>query len=75
MLTPVLQEAIDDLARRDSVVYSTITACRRHGRSEADTLAYMVLHLATVKAAMEADILKRLMHSTEPGLPIAKGGA
>ena len=61
-----LRQRINHLGLHDANVHSALMVCRRQELSEVDTMAYVVLHLATVKAAMQDELTKRAMEAAPP---------
>lgn len=65
-MNPDLSDAINKLALNDAVAYASLNAGIVQGLSQADTLAHIVLNLATSKGQLEAE-LYRLAALSPPG--------
>lgn len=57
-MKPELDEAINELARNDAVVHATMCNCRNQGLSATDTLAHLVINLATCKKTLESRLME-----------------
>lgn len=62
-MAPELNDAIKQLAMQDAVVRAALMACRSSGLNQEDTLAHVVLRLASSKRALEQELFKKAAHA------------
>ena len=62
-MAPELNDAINQLAMHDVVVRAALRACHQLGLNEVDTLAHVVLHMASSKRALEQELFKQAAHA------------